>query len=940
MSDQDDLPQCSQPHATVTPRSSLGSGAALSFSSGSSISPSSSSSSQGSAKSAVSECLGAWLNYLQILNNLCSSGYRLAQTISTLEQWINADQQTPGIFAGATPQHLTTSQFTSAWDDLARATVVATSTVKSHIVTVLQDYITQSLNTFEHQEGEVQRIKDHNQQVVMENAQTMINLQHQFCVASYDSFSHLMCCFVCQAPVGCAHDPDCALVQPQAPYVKLSHIPSDPRSQTPSPHFGCGGTRESTATGSKPYSQEMYRMPMEGRALMFGSGSTQSSSDHSCSLTGTALEQTRGPSPHHDIRGPSPIQGFLETIRGPLPNPGHLLGMKAPFYRGSRSPLNFPMLFPLNQRRWSEAAAGEVSGETSLDAESQMRRWSMPWEASKSDRSTVSWHQTRLMPMSKLAAVPISKSSSDRSQSTTPDSVWQSSVTSQDGLAEAIQLLSCRPVGRPPYQPPPPPQLTMHQPPPPPPFIEEPHTSQLLQNIGPFGMWPTIPNPSLQRVQERQPPFIKFPPDKPFDSNPQQILYFSYTVPGPSITELIRKKGKIDYLPWILACCDKYGQRFSAWLGKELCLFLTTPDDVKDVLSNPNLIQKSKIYELMQPWLGEGLLTSGGAKWIKNRKLLLPAFHFDILKLYQKSMEECSDILVKKLSEVADERPVDIQTYSTLFTLDVICETAMGVRMNFQDNDNAEYVNSSNTICEVMINRAFSPILKIPFFFNISSYRKRQDQALHVIHGQTRRVLELRRKKLTDDKITMNDIFGQDTSSNTLSFVIYTLSHHREFQEQVYQEALEFEGHETECMKYLEAVIKETLRLYPPVPCFARVTTENIKIGNLIVPPGVILHTSAYALHRNPEIFTDPDTFNPERFINATDNPNYAFVPFSAGIRNCIGQKFAMIELKVTLAKVLRHYEILPVSGFEPILSSFITLISMNGVQVRIKKRC
>ncbi|XP_055703709.1 uncharacterized protein LOC129802140 isoform X1 [Phlebotomus papatasi] len=518
MSDQDDLPQSSQQPTTITPRSSLGSGAALSYSSGSSISPSSSSSSQGSAKSAVSECLGAWLNYLQIMNNLCSSGYRLAQTISTLEQWINADQQAPGIFTGAA-QHLTTTQFTSAWDDLARATVVATSTVKSHIVTVLQDYVTQSLNTFEHQEGEMQRIKEHNQQVVMENAQTMINLQHQFCVASYDSFSHLMCCFVCQAPVGCAHDPDCALLQPQPPYVKLPHASSDPRSQTPSPHFG-SATRE--ATTSKPFSQqqEMYRMPIEGRALLFGSGSTQSSSDHSCSLTGTALEQTRGPSPHHDIRGPSPVQGFLETIRGPLPNPGHLLGMKAPFYRGSRSPLNFPMLFPLNQRRWSEAAAGEVSGEASLDAESQMRRWSMPWEASKTDRSTVSWHQTRLMPMSKLAAVPISKSSSDRSQSTTPDSVWQSSVTSQDGLAEAIQLLSCRPVSRPQYPPQPPPlhQVMQQQPPP---FIEEPHTSQILQNIGPFGLWPTIPNPSLQRVQERHPPFIKFPPDKPYDGNPQ-----------------------------------------------------------------------------------------------------------------------------------------------------------------------------------------------------------------------------------------------------------------------------------------------------------------------------------------------------------------------------------------------------------------------------------
>lgn len=185
---------------------------------------------------------------------------------------------------------------------------------------------------------------------------------------------------------------------------------------------------------------QQYRT-VEGRGVIFGSGSTQASSEHGCGPSGASkifevyeceqfrqffalgisgIEQTRGPSPHQEIRGPSPIQGFLDNIRGPLPNPGHLMGMKAPFYRGSRSPLNFP-LFPLNgQRRWSEAAAGEVrGGESTIDVESQMRRWSMPWEATKTDKNTVSWHQTRIMPISKLA-VPTSKTSSDRSQSTTP----------------------------------------------------------------------------------------------------------------------------------------------------------------------------------------------------------------------------------------------------------------------------------------------------------------------------------------------------------------------------------------------------------------------------------------------------------------------------------------------------------------------------------------
>lgn len=226
-------------------------------------------------------------------------------------------------------------------------------------------------------------------------------------------------------------------------FLFCSSATSELRSQTPSPHFGpLMNSSQKCDRGGYLHQQQQSD---GGRNALYGSGS---SSDHSCGGSigpgphiGSAINMdmpnaTRGPSPHQDIRGPSPIQGFLDSIRGPLPNPGHLLGMKAPFHRCSRSPLNFP-LFPLNgQRRWSEAAAGEVKGESiMMDAESQMRRWSMPWEASKTDKNTVTWHQTRIMPISKLA-VPmamapsssstLSKGNTDRSQSTTPGNVTQS----------------------------------------------------------------------------------------------------------------------------------------------------------------------------------------------------------------------------------------------------------------------------------------------------------------------------------------------------------------------------------------------------------------------------------------------------------------------------------------------------------------------------------
>lgn len=131
--------------------------------------------------------------------------------------------------------------------------------------------------------------------------------------------------------------------------------------------------------------------------------------------------EPRGSSPYHEFpRGPSPSHCFpeargpqMEPLRGPFPNPGYLQTMKVPFPgRGSRSPLLFP-LFPLSgQRRWSEAAAGDVAGETS---ESSMRRWSMPWDGGRAE--TAPWQQ-RYLP-SKLA-VPTAGSSQDRSRSTTP----------------------------------------------------------------------------------------------------------------------------------------------------------------------------------------------------------------------------------------------------------------------------------------------------------------------------------------------------------------------------------------------------------------------------------------------------------------------------------------------------------------------------------------
>ncbi|TMW51300.1 hypothetical protein DOY81_003619, partial [Sarcophaga bullata] len=164
---------------------------------------------------------------------------------------------------------------------------------------------------------------------------------------------------------------------------------------------------------------------------------------------------------------------------------------------------------------------------------------------------------------------------------------------------------------------------------------------------------------------------------------------------------------------------------------------------------------------------------------------------------------------------------------------------------------------------------------------------------------------------------------GHDTTTSGISFCLYLLARHAEVQQRAFNEVVEVLGNDREKpvtmrdlqdLKYLEAVIKESLRMYPPVPMIGRQITEDTKIGNQTIPANTKVSMLVYAAGRDPDYFENPNDFNPERFYSESPdkiNP-FAYVPFSAGPRNCIGQKFAMLEMKSTISKVLRYYELLP----------------------------
>ncbi|XP_055911116.1 probable cytochrome P450 4s3 [Eupeodes corollae] len=458
----------------------------------------------------------------------------------------------------------------------------------------------------------------------------------------------------------------------------------------------------------------------------------------------------------------------------------------------------------------------------------------------------------------------------------------------------------------------------------------------------------------------------------------------SRTLKGPSPRELIKQIRKGEILNWLRVLRQRYGPIFCIWFGTDLSVFLTDPEDVKIVLGGSRSIFTSKNYNILEPWLGKGLLTSSGELWHSRRKMLTPAFHFKMLAEFKQPMEDNCNILIEKLKEKANGEAFDIYPYITLLALDIICETAMGIKKNAQLQSTSEYVTAVQNMCRISHRQSFSPWKRIAFLYRFTEDFKERNHALDILHGETNRVIAMRRSSLKTSNIqTLADAAntidesgvkkrlafldilllaqaegadltdvdireevdtfmfeGHDTTSSALAFAIYLLSQNKAAQQKAFEEAVALEGKEKDTMKYLEAVIKETLRLYPSVPFYKRIMIEDVAIRDLHVPRGTSINLLAYVVHREEKYFPEPDRFQPERFLVDENKLHpYAFIAFSAGPRNCIGQKFAMLELKCTLSNILRAYELLPVEGFVPLPLAELVIKSGNGIQVRLRKR-
>lgn len=466
-----------------------------------------------------------------------------------------------------------------------------------------------------------------------------------------------------------------------------------------------------------------------------------------------------------------------------------------------------------------------------------------------------------------------------------------------------------------------------------------------------------------------------------------------------------------DYLQSILNLTQQHNWRvFRLWLGPQPYVVVTDPDDVETILSSTTLLQKTDVYSFLGPWLREGLLTSYGSKWHKRRKMITPAFHFKILIDFLEVMNDCSTKFIGILQNKAKTGEIfDFQNAVQYCTMDVICETAMGIKINAMDNPDADIPIAFHDMCVTVQNRIFSAFKRSEFLFKFTQDYRKQQKALNILNSFTWEVIgkrfekvkaemekkeeiaeeneiNLGRKKqafldtlmtstidgshLTTPEIAeevSTFIFeGHDTTTSGISFATYVLSRLPKIQQKVFDEQKVIFGNdkdryptyqEIQDMKYLELVIKETERLFPSVPLIGRITENEIKIAGKVVPPNTGVVVNILGMGYNEKYFPDAHIVDPERFDkdNREGAHPYDYVPFSAGPRNCIGQKFAMLEMKSVLSKIVRNFEILPpVEGlscngcymdllkknpYYPAYSAALTLKSDNGIQIRLRAR-
>ncbi|CAF1093630.1 unnamed protein product [Adineta steineri] len=464
-------------------------------------------------------------------------------------------------------------------------------------------------------------------------------------------------------------------------------------------------------------------------------------------------------------------------------------------------------------------------------------------------------------------------------------------------------------------------------------------------------------------------------------------------IPGPTpipfldeIFNVIRKglyKNDMDLV-------KKYGKIVGIYEGTSSIILLSDPDLLRNVLIKDSyaFINRRSAEGLVGP-LEHGLLSLKDDHWKNARAIVSPTFSTAKLKAMYSLMDQTSNMFNNRLLEYADKQEIfNIKEISQHFALDTIGSCLFGIETNSLQNENATLVKHLKGIFTLSL----ANLIIIVYFLSPRLARYLYTKGYSILPKNTmdyltellNQILNRRRQHLErrndfiqimvdhEEQVkhdeqqtgtltkTLNDkeilgqalvflLAGYETTSTLMSFFFYVMVTEPEIQEKVYQEIQqeigdnEIKPDNINQLHYLDMVVNETLRMYPPVIRFDRVASNDYKLGDYQILKGFIISVPVYPIHHDPIVWPDPEKFIPERFSSTEKAKRHpmAYLPFGDGPRNCIGMRFALLEAKIAIVKALRVVEIQCCEKTEiPIkLNKLKVLVPKQGIWLRAVRR-
>ncbi|MBC7869877.1 MAG: cytochrome P450, partial [Chitinophagaceae bacterium] len=382
----------------------------------------------------------------------------------------------------------------------------------------------------------------------------------------------------------------------------------------------------------------------------------------------------------------------------------------------------------------------------------------------------------------------------------------------------------------------------------------------------------------------------------------------------------------------------RYGDLVSAKFGPYPIYFANHPDLFHEIfVANPDHYEKSfATKEVLRPNLGNGLFTSDGEFWKRQRKLMQPAFHTKRIAAYADVMVNYALSLTEKW-QTGQTLPIDHEMVN--LTMHIVTKSLFDLEMGH----NADEVGAAVTRILEIINVRFNRLKRLPEWMPTRENRDLRN-AIAKIDALIQQFIDERRrtgrdngdllsmmllaqdddgsgmtdKQVRDEAMTLFAA-GHETTAVALTWTWYLLSQHPEVEAQMLEEMQSVLGGRLPTfadlpnLKYTEMIIKESMRLYPPAWVTSRqVATDDVTLGGYPVDKWVSVVINIFGVHRDGRFFPEPEKFDPERFSpeNEKNIHKYAYMPFGAGPRVCIGNAFAMMEAKLVLATIAPRFSL------------------------------